>query len=116
MNDAEIVIRAMLQTLANWQDHDVLIHEAWTDSPNSACVVFEHSRADYGPIGYRVAFPPHAVDENPCSTGEAWALELIEPLGALAENPRRDSLGIAWVAGTIPGMPPPIPPTWRPKN
>lgn len=114
MDDAKKVITALLRTLAGWEGHDVLVHEVWADSPSSACVVFEHTNGDFGPIGYRVVFPPYAVAGDPSSTGEAWALGLIEPLGSLTNQIRRDEFGIAWAVGIEPSGSLPIPPTWRP--
>lgn len=116
MDEASTVIKTLLRTLATWEGHDVLVHEVWADSPSSACVVFEHTNGDFGPIGYRVAFPPHAVEGEPSSTGEAWALGLIEPLGNLTNQIRRDEFGIAWAVGVVPNEPLPIPPTWRPAK
>lgn len=93
MDDASKVILSLLRTLVNWQEHDVLVHEVWSDSPTSACVVYEHTAGDLGPLGYRVTFPPHPVTNDPSSTGEAWALGLIEPVGALTKGIQRDRFG-----------------------
>ena len=116
MDEASTVIQALLRTLAKWQGHDVLVHEVWSDSPASACVVFEHTAGDLGPLGYRVSFPPHAIANDPTSTGESWALGLIEPLGALTKGIRRDIFGIGWVAGIDRDNSLPVPPTWRPNE
>lgn len=101
----------MTRTLAAWKGHNVGIHEAWCDSLSSVCVVFEHTSGDFGPIGFRVVFPPHAVEGDPESIGRDVAIRVIEPLGTLTDRLRRDSLGIAWVIG--PGTALPAPPTWR---
>jgi hypothetical protein len=99
MEEMLIVMRTLLQTLADLSGHDVLIHEVWADSHTSACVVFEREGEDLGPIGYRVSYPPHAVGNDPTSTGESWALGLFEPLGASAHhrNPARCSWN--WLGG-----------------
>lgn len=116
MDEAAIVIHAMLRKVANWRRPDGLIHEVWPDSPTSACVVFEHTRGNLGLLGHRTFFPPHAIENDPMSTGEAWAFDLLEPLGALTYRIRRDQFGVGWVAGLDPNEHFPVPPTWRPKN
>jgi hypothetical protein len=112
--DAKTVAASMQSAITGDPHTGVTIHEAWADTPQSACVIYEYIQWEVGILGRRITFPPHAVEGDPTSTGADWAQTMNEPLGALADSLNKDTFGISWVGGMK--SPFPVPPHWRPST
>jgi hypothetical protein len=96
-SEADRVVAAFRKAIAQFADPTITIHEVWADTPQSACVIYECSPSVDGLLGRRITFPPHAVTDDPESTGADWAQNVIEPLGSLAFSLQKDALGISWI-------------------
>lgn len=113
-DDAHIVVESARDALSQYYGDLIIVHEIWADTPHSACIVYESRRDNsIGPLGQRITFPPHAVADDPASTGRDWADDIAEPLGTLLCHLRYDDLGIGWT-GVLPDQVFPTPPHWRP--
>ncbi|MCW1249166.1 hypothetical protein ODZ83_02990 [Acaricomes phytoseiuli] len=96
--DAEVVLAELLKTLSEEPSSTIIVREAWVESPQSVCIVYDDNRYDLGTLGTRITFPPHARDNDPSSTGEDVAMSLIEPLGgAPADYMRPGPQGVTWL-------------------
>lgn len=93
--DAERVISSFRTAMDQMNDGEIVIHAVWADTPDSACVLYERTPAEDGVIGRRIGFPPHVVQDDPVSTAEALAQNIVEPLGSAHVS--RDGTGILWV-------------------
>ncbi|PPI23047.1 hypothetical protein [Rathayibacter sp. AY1B5] len=93
---------------------DVELVRLWIESANSVCVLYRRMSDGDQLIGRRIRFPPHAMNDDPASTGVDAAQDMAEPLGALVEH-ARPSEGVLWVgipkADPLPSIPdtPPAP-------
>lgn len=95
--EANTVMHAVIRELELDFSNIVNIVDIWIDSPNSVCIIYKYINSINFTLGRRITFPPHAVPNNPSSTGEDWAQTISEPLGASLQTVRHDPKGIAWV-------------------
>lgn len=96
-NEAERVVAAFRKTITRFADPTLTMHEVWADKPQSACVIYERTPSTHGLLGHRITFPPHALTDDPESTGEDWAQNVREPLGSLTLYLQKDTHGISWI-------------------
>ncbi|MEW1707327.1 hypothetical protein AB0230_08805 [Microbacterium sp. NPDC089190] len=77
--------------------HDELqLYGAWVESPTSVCVVYRRTIDENLIFGRRITFPPHAVDDDPGSTGADVAQTLLEPPGDAMDRARIAD-GVLWL-------------------
>lgn len=110
---AEQVLDALLGTLPQISSpgEEIVVHDAWVDTPRSVCVVYEHSLFGDGVMGLRKVITVHARSHDPQSTGEDIARSLTEPLGS--SRLHRGPFGVTWW-GVVDEDGLPVPPRWRP--
>lgn len=80
-----------------WAD-DVQILGAWEDERAAICLVYRRTIDPSFTFGRREEFYPGAADGTLEGFARDIALNLAEPIGALAFNSRQDQYGVIWVA------------------
>jgi hypothetical protein len=91
------VLQALLHDLAVYFSDEVRVFAAWVESPTSVCVVYRRTIDPEWVFGRRITFPPHAMPDDPRSTGADAAEFLREPAGASMDSAQTDSTGIIWL-------------------
>jgi hypothetical protein len=106
MNDAIVVFNSLIRDIALHYAGRIQLHAVWIESDVSICLVYSrYVDADLR-LGRRLRFPPHAIGDDPQSTGVAAAEELLEPPGTLWRTAVTDAHGVSWLAVDQPPIPP----------
>jgi len=111
--EPEQVLDALMVALpqVSFPGEEIVVHEAWVDTPRSLCIVYEHSLFGVGVMGLRIVITVHARPNDPQSTGEDIAMLLTEPVGTSQLHQGR--FGVTWW-GNVNDDNLPVPPSWRP--
>jgi hypothetical protein len=96
-DDSSLVLTSIVSDVSRFYSSEVSILAIWSESPESVCVIYRR-RQDPGHLwGHRLRFPPHAIKNDPASSGAAFAELLTEPAGTLFDEARQDRHGVTWL-------------------
>jgi hypothetical protein len=96
MRDASMVLMSLMHDITLYFPEEVTVLAVWVESEQSICVVYTRTIEPFVRLGRRLGFPPHARENDPASTGQAFAELLREPapLTPVADN---DSQHVHWI-------------------
>jgi hypothetical protein len=96
-DDSSTVLTSIVVDVDRFFSDEVSILAIWSESPESVCVIYRRSKDLCYLWGRRLKFPPHAVENEPKSSGAAFAELLTEPAGTLFDGARQDRHGVTWL-------------------
>ena len=96
-DDSATVLMAVVTDVSRFYSAEVTILAIWSESPESVCVVYRRTQETAYVWGCRCQFPPHALNNDPSSTGAVFAEFLTEPVGSSFADARQDSSGVTWL-------------------
>jgi len=96
LSDATAVLSALVRDVTVAFADEIQLFGAWVESPTSVCVVWRRTIDADLIFGWRIHFPPHAVEGDPASTGSDVAQALLEPPGDAMERAHHVR-GVIWL-------------------
>lgn len=96
-NDSSAVLTRLVSDVSHFFANEISILATWAESPGTICVIYRRPNDPKFVWGRRLQFPPHAVKDDPGSSGAAFAELLTEPAGTLFDDARLDRHGVMWL-------------------
>lgn len=97
MRDASMVLMSLMHDITLYFPEEVTVLAVWVESEESICVVYTRAIEPSVRLGRRLLFPPHARENDPASTGQAFAELLREPAPLTADVAHNDSQHVHWL-------------------